>query len=985
MTEKKENCSNESCQCSNGPEASEEKFWQDIHNKELDPELTKGEFREGEFDSFSVVKNRRDFLKIMGFSFTMLPMAACTKSTVRKAVPYLEKNDVIIPGVANWYATTYGGVPLLVKTREGRPIKVEGNDKSKWFAGGADAICQASILSLYDSYRLKNPLKDANIINWATFDKNFLDSLQEIKKQNKKIAIITNEIQSPTTMTLLEDFKNSFGQVEHIAYSPGLHSPVSKSFENDNTELLFDFSKAKYVLSLNSDFLGVDKNTVSYSRQYSRAKSLENGNIPLKHVQVESILTLTGSNADDRYPLNRDEIKSLLLLILNHLGGEDSKISASLEVTKLARKISDDLQKYKNQSFIISDFTDLQFQKIVNKINYMIGAFSNTAKLTTSKYFKFSDDSKFESLIDSLLTAKNEYGALIFIDVNPVYSYRDTERLTEALSRVHPKFAFVQSEDETSVLCEFNIPIHHNFESWDDNLYGLNELSITQAVIQPLFKTRQWQDVLLKAMGRTESFDDYMKVSWEKKFFLKQSNFLTFGNFWADSVHNGLVEINTLTSELKFVAGNVQESVTALVKSINADKDANHYDLNLYEKIGIRDGRHANNPWLQELPDPITKVTWDNYVLIAPQIAKKLSIVTGEMLEITVGKKSIVLPALVQPGVASHTIGIAIGYGRTVAGKVGKDLGKNANIFKELNQGIQTGLVKNASLKKTGRTYELALTQTHHSLEGRDIIRETTFGSFSKNPKAGNENKTHIVTMWGKDKPQGHQWAMAIDLNKCNGCSACVVSCNAENNVPVVGRQEVLNRREMHWMRIDRYYKGNEDTPTVSHQPMTCHHCENAPCESVCPVLATVHSSEGLNQQVYNRCVGTRYCANNCPYKVRRFNWFDYPHADPNENMVLNPDVAVRSRGVMEKCSLCIQRIQEAKLEAKKEGRELRDGEIKLACQQSCPSEAIVFGDMSDPKSKISSIINDPRNFTVLEELNIKPRLSYLTKVRNRE
>lgn len=985
MSDKKENCSKENCQCSENLEITEEKFWQDIHNKELDPELTKGEFKEGEFDSFSIIKNRRDFLKIMGFSFTMLPMAACTKSTVRKAIPYLEKNDVIIPGLANWYATTYAGVPLLVKTREGRPIKVEGNDKSIWFSGGADAVCQASILSLYDSYRLKNPLKDANIINWETLDKDLLEALQTAKKQNKKIALITNEIQSPSTMALLEEFKNTFGAVEHIAYSGGLSSPVSKSFDSDNTDVLFDFNKAKYVLSFNSDFLGVDKNAVAYSRQYAKAKNLENGNIPLKHVQVESLLTLAGSNADERYPLNQDEIKALLLLILGNLGGEDAKVSASLEVTKLSKKISADLQKFKNQSFVISNFTDLHFQKIVNKINFLIGAFSNTAMLVTSKYFKFSDDAKFELLIDSLLSSKNEYGALLFIDVNPVYSYRETERLTEALSRIHPKFSFVQSEDETSVLCEYNIPIHHNFESWDDNLFGRNELSVTQAVIQPLFKTRQWQDILLKTIGRSETFDGFMKLNWEKKFFQGQSKALTFNQFWIDSVHNGVVEASDLKSEVKFTAGNIQENVNALLKSINITNDESHFDLNLYEKIAIRDGRHANNPWLQELPDPITKVTWDNYISISPKIGKKLNISTGEMLEVSVGKKSLVLPALVQPGVASQTIGIAIGYGRTVAGKVGKDLGKNANVFKFFKDGAHSGAGSKVTIKKTGKTYELALTQTHHSLEGRDIIRETTFGAFAKNPKSGNENKTHIVTMWGKDKPQGHQWAMAIDLNKCNGCSACVVSCNAENNVPVVGRQEVLNRREMHWMRIDRYYKGHEDTPTVSHQPMTCHHCENAPCESVCPVLATVHSSEGINAQVYNRCVGTRYCANNCPYKVRRFNWFDYPHTDPNENMVLNPDVTVRSRGVMEKCSLCIQRIQEVKLEAKKEGREIRDGEIKLACQQSCPSEAIVFGDMSDPKSKISSILNDPRNFTVLEELNIKPRLSYLTKVRNRE
>jgi molybdopterin-containing oxidoreductase family iron-sulfur binding subunit len=320
-----------------------------------------------------------------------------------------------------------------------------------------------------------------------------------------------------------------------------------------------------------------------------------------------------------------------------------------------------------------------------------------------------------------------------------------------------------------------------------------------------------------------------------------------------------------------------------------------------------------------------------------------------------------------------------------VAGKAALNVGKNVFPFASLGTNGLSWSRANVSLSKTGRKYQLALTQTHHSIEGRDLIRETTLDKFVKNPKAGNEKKTHLMTMWSEEKKTGHQWAMAIDLNKCNGCSACVVSCNAENNVPVVGREEVLQRREMHWMRIDRYYKGEEANPSVAFQPMTCHHCDNAPCETVCPVLATVHSSDGMNQQVYNRCVGTRYCANNCPYKVRRFNWFDYPHADPNENMVLNPDVTVRSRGVMEKCSLCIQRVQEAKLQAKKEGREVRDGEIKLACQQSCSSDAIIFGDLNDPDSKISKMVKDSRNFTVLEELNVKPRLSYLTKVKNKD
>jgi molybdopterin-containing oxidoreductase family iron-sulfur binding subunit len=979
MTIKKEDCGNESCHCSS---QKEETFWQDIHQKEFEPGELKHEFVEGEFDSFSVVKNRRNFLKVMGFSFTLLPMASCSKGTVMKAVPFLEKNDVIVPGVATWFATTHDGVPLLVKTREGRPIKVEGNDKSKWTFGGASAISQASILSLYDSYRIKGPLKDGQSTSWEVLEKDLIDVLNSCKKEGKKIAIISDEIRSPSSASLLDDFAKGFGLVEHIVYSAKSKSLIPTSLDVPESDFYYSISDADYVLSFEADFLGTDPQSVAYSRQYAEKKNLKDGRTPLKHVQVESLMSLTGSNADDRYPLDPGDIKTLLLLILSKIGGNVAQVTANAKLTSYADKISKDLLSHKSKSIVLCDSSNLDFQIIVNQMNVLLGNFGKTVRAYKSEYFKLASEDKFEQLLDSLLGAKFEYGAVLFLDVNPVHSYRDSERIKEALGKVHPKFSFTFGEDETSTLCEYVAPIHHVYESWNDTIVGPSELSVTQAVISPLYSTKQIQDVLLKTLGRTESFAEYMKDFWGKKFFSTQKQFLTVERFWTQTVHDGVIELPGLMTEIQVKERNISRNVDSLIKSI---EPSGQYHLVLYEKVGIKDGKYINNPWLQEMPDPITKATWDNYLLVSPHIATKNSLVTGMMVELIVKGKFLVLPVLVQPGLAKNVMGVAVGYGRTVTGKVGKDVGKNAYPLATYANGVTSWVINNAVIQKTGATYEIALTQTHHSLEGRDIVRETTFGAYKQNPKAGNEHKTHLVSMWGKDPDKGHQWAMAIDLNKCNGCSACVVSCNAENNVPVVGRQEVLNRREMHWMRIDRYYKGPEDWPSVTFQPMTCQHCENAPCESVCPVLATVHSSDGMNQQVYNRCVGTRYCANNCPYKVRRFNWFDYPHTDPNENMVLNPDVAVRSRGVMEKCSMCIQRVQESKLNAKKEGRELRDGEIKLACQQSCSSNAIVFGDMNDPKSEISRVLKDQRNFTVLEELNVKPRLSYLTKVRNKE
>ena len=962
-------------------EVLEENYWQDVHQKVLDPAINKDEFKEGEFDSFSVVKNRRDFLKIMGFSFTMLPIAACTKGTVRKAIPFLEKSDMVTPGVASWYATTYDGVPLLLKTREGRPIKVEGNDRSIWALGGATAVSQASILSLYDSYRIKTPTNDGNAITWNSFMQDFKSTILKAKAEKKKVVIVTDELRSPSTVALIEDFSKQFGNIEHIVYSTSPESIMSRSFD-EIVDVDYDISKAGYVLGFGADFLGADRNSVHNSKQYAQRRDVETKQSPFKHVQIESLLSLTGSNADERYSLDFDEMKSFLLLLLSKISGESINVQFSREIEMITNKVYKELLSHKEDALVINGLSDIHIQKIVNRINYFLGNAGNTINLYKNNHYRSATPEKFEELVNSLAKKKTDVDAIILVDVNPYYNYYDQSRLEEAFGRVPTKFCFAFAEDETSSKCQYVAPLSHAYESWNDTVISSSEISVNQPVINQLYDSRQFQDVLLNAIGKPEDFHLYMKEVWKKNFWNDKTLFLTFESFWMKSVQDGVFKYSNGISLYKPKNSSTTQDVELLLKSM---KKGEHLNLVLYEKGAMRDGRHANNPWLQELPDPITKVTWDNYVLISPAIAKKQNIVTGDMVEIKLSEKLLVIPALVQPGLAERTIGVALGYGRTVCGKVGLNLGKNAYPLMSYQNNTYERYLENPILRKIGKTYDLAMTQTHHSIEGRDLYRETTLKDFTRNPKSGNEKKNHLVTMWSEQKSKDHQWAMAIDLNKCNGCSACVVSCNAENNVPVVGREEVLNRREMHWMRIDRYYKGSDENPTVAHQPMTCHHCENAPCESVCPVLATVHSSDGLNQQVYNRCVGTRYCANNCPYKVRRFNWFDYPHTDPNERMVLNPDVTVRSRGVMEKCSLCIQRIQEAKLVAKKEGRELKDGEIKLACQQSCSSDAIVFGDLMDPNSKISQMVKDPRNFTVLEELNIKPRLSYLTKIRNKD
>lgn len=954
-------------------------YWQDIHQKVLDPKINKDEFKEGEFDSFSVVKNRRDFLKIMGFSFTMLPMAACTKGVVRKAIPYLEKNDKVIPGVANWYATTHDGIPVLLKTREGRPIKVEGNEKSLYMMGGANAIAQASILSLYDSYRLKSPTKDGNPIKWEIFEQNFKTMLEKARSENKNITLITDIIKSPSTLALIADLKKEFPNLEHIAYSPSAHSLINRSFREE-VHVEYDLSQCDYVLGVGSDFLGIGSDSIHLSKQYAQRKEQSLNAKPFKHVQLESLMTMTGSNADERYPLNTDELKALMLLIYSKLSSKVVNVKSSKDLDTLAVKLVKELQASRGRSVVINDVSDMQLQKVVNEINNLLANFQATIKVSKNPYIKYDAPEKFEALVDALAGKKTDVDVLIMVDVNPYYNYYDTNKLTEAFGRVPQKVAFTFSEDETSQNCQYVAPLAHQYEMWNDTVISGTELAVTQPVIVSINDSKPFQEIILRMLGKDAAFDLYMKEVWKTHFYPGLTAG-TLDHFWMTAVQDGVLAYKNSGTTIS-----PDEDLDKVIKALSEkiDLETSLY-LALYEKVAIGDGRYANNPWLQELPDPVTKVTWDNYALIATNVAKQYQLTTGDMIEIKSGNRSVVLPCLVQPGLAKNTIGMAVGYGRTVAGKVAARLGKNVYPFAQMNGASVNWNIKGVTFSKTLKRYELAMTQTHHSIEGRDIYRETTLDKYINNPKSGNKSNVHLISMWGEHKKTGPQWAMAIDLNKCNGCSACVVSCNAENNVPVVGREEVLNRREMHWMRIDRYYKGEEENPSVAFQPMTCHHCDNAPCETVCPVLATVHSSDGMNQQVYNRCVGTRYCANNCPYKVRRFNWFDYPHQDQNERMVLNPDVTVRSRGVMEKCSLCIQRIQEAKLQAKKEGRPLKDGEIKLACQQSCPSDAIVFGDLMDPNSKISQMIKDPRNFTVLEELNVKPRLSYLTKVKNKD
>ncbi len=971
--EKNDNCGT-SCGCGSQTEG----YWQDVENKVLDPQAVSKEFQDGEFDSFSVEKSRRSFLKIMGFSVTALPLTGCIKIPVKKAIPYLHKNDTVIPGVANWYASTFKGVPLLVKTRESRPIKIEGNDKSMTTMGGVGSQQQASVLSLYDSNRLNGPTISGAEVEWAEFDQKLKEDLKAAKESGKEVLIITPSISSPSEITLIKEFTKAYG-AKHIAFDGTSDYSQVKANEisfNAKAKNSYDFTKANVIVSFGADFLGTWGNSSTNTKQYVSRRDPSSSEGMSRHIQIEPVMSLTGSNADYRHTKSLKDSRDIILGVLKSLTGEGPGNTSNNDIVS---GIVKELKANKGKSLVISNDSDINVQVVINKINQAVGNYNSTISVMKSDYKICADDMAFEQAVNSM--NDGNVAAALFVDVNPAYSFHNSKKFESAVKKVSTVVSFALSNDETSVLAKYNATANHTFETWSDSLVSDSELSFTQPVIQPLFGSRMYTETLMSLMGKSGSFHDYMKSFWSKDFYPKSSGFATATDFWNKSLHDGVVSLDGLSKAASISSMNA----SSYAKKVASIEYSSGLNIVTYQKTAIMDGDMANNPWLQELPDPITKATWDNYVMVSPMYAKENSIKTGDVVTLKSKDHSVTLPAIVQPGTEKNTVAVAVGYGRKVAGKVARNLGENAFAFYTYNRGATQTADSFGTLAKTGKFKGLAQTQTHHSMEGRDIVRETTFADYSKNPKAGNEKKAKLVNIYPPDhKKDGHQWAMAIDLTKCTGCSSCIISCNAENNVSVVGRQEVANRREMHWLRIDRYYKGDENQPEVMHMPMLCQHCENAPCENVCPVMATVHSSDGINQQVYNRCVGTRYCANNCPYKVRRFNWFNYDRSDKLANMVLNPDVSTRTRGIMEKCSMCIQRIQEGKLQAKRERRDLKDGDIKLACQQSCPGDGIVFGDMNDKDSKIAAFLGSDRNYTVLEELNVRPRVSYLTKVRNK-
>ncbi len=964
--------------------------------------------------------DRRSFLKLAGFAFAGAVVSGCQPSRMDKAIPYLIKPEEITPGLAYWYASTCDGCSagcgMLVKNRDGRPIKLEGNPEHPFSRGGLCAIGQASVLSLYDSHRLKNPTKVGKESSWNIVDKEIAGKLSVIKNNNGAVRFLSGTITSPTTRKMINHFLSGFSDAKLVEYDALSVSAILDAHKHTHGLRVlprYHFEHADVIVSFDADFLGTWISPVEFTSAYKSNRNLAGAPPKMSyHVQFESRMSLTGANADTRFSISQNDIALVLAHLASNIAkraGADTIFTTLPELPVNEKQFSNLVGKLWNargQSLIVCGVNNLELQILTNYINHLLGNYGKTIDIAQPSYQAQGIDSDLIELMQEIESGK--VAALFIHGVNPVYDLPDGNKLAEDIKRISLVVSFADRTDETSSNAHYICPPHHFLESWNDAEAVAGVVSLTQPTIPALGNTRPLMESLSSWMNAPKSVYEIIQEEWKQTYFTKQKSITTFQTFWDKAVQDGFIKYDAArTSVHQFINNSLD-----ILRGSNAFQNnfADTITLVLYPKTALRDGRHAHNPWLQELPDPVSKVTWDNYVAIAPDAADKLGITEGDVVRITAQNFSIELPAYIQIGQNENTIAIALGYGRMGTdrfAKIGPQwlesklttdglVGKNAAPFLSTQHGLLTYTVNNIRIEKTGRQHPLASTQIHHRLEvpknvsssgaeKKEIVQQTTFTAYGKDPSSGSFPKEKIDDMWTPFQYAGHRWGMVIDSNACTGCAACVIGCQAENNIPTVGRDEVIRNREMHWLRIDRYYEGEGDEITVSHQPMMCQHCAHAPCETVCPVLATVHSEEGLNQQIYNRCVGTRYCSNNCPYKVRHFNWFDYPHEDHLQNMVLNPDVTVRSRGVMEKCSLCVQRIQEAKIIAKSQGIEMKDGDIKTACEQSCPSQAIIFGDMNDPKSRLSQKMKDPRFYNVLYEIGVRPNVGYMTIVRNRD
>lgn len=1055
--------------------------WVGVADRTNDPALheqTNSEFFElpiaeslaKEESSTDLKANRRDFLKYVGFGLGAATIAASCDTPVRRAIPYVVKPDAIVPGVATYYASTFvqGGdyCPVLVKTREGRPIKIEGNSLSPITNGGTSARAQASVLSLYDTYRLKNAGKvvDGKIeeMSWADLDK----AVKGAINSGSNIRVVTNTLMSPTAKKAIAEFAAKYPNTKVVTYDP-----VSSSAMLDANMDCFGqrvvpnyrFDEADVIVSFGADFLGTWISPVEYASQYASKRKIEDtANAKMsRHIQVEAGMSLTGSNADNRILIKPSQQGASIAALYNEIasstGGQSvnaPKLDAA--IAGKIKKAAADLLNAKGASLVVSGSNNVGEQTLINAINSMLGNVGKTVRFDAVSYQRQGKDQDIQGLISEMNGGGVD--AVFVYQANPAFDLPNSDKFAEAYAKVGTRVAMGEKMTETVAISTHSAPTNHFLESWSDVEAKKGHYTLVQPTISPIFKTRQMSESLL-VWADSPNYDasaeqpchDYLKKHWQEAIFPQQSTYASFQTFWDSALHDGVFNNAPAATEVGF-SGDVSAAAGKINKPSSSE-----LEIEFTESVNIGNGYYADNPWLQEMPDPITRCVWGNYLTVPISfdgvnkfngfkgIGKRNLKGKGDIVEVEVGGVSKQVVATPSFGQTNNTVSLGLGYGREVVGKTGENVGQNVYPWCDIDaNGNTMYYAANANVSDiVAEEEEFACVQYHHtmgitgmdtevnevvnvdekalgykgyqgSLTERSIIRQghvDNIEQFTADLKHEREHhqKLNSHTLYPYQEYNrdvyslGHHWGMYVDLNACVGCGACTVACMSENNVPVVGKREVHRHHEMTWLRIDRYFYGDAENPNVVYQPMMCQHCDNAPCENVCPVAATNHSSEGINQMAYNRCIGTRYCANNCPYKVRRFNWLDYTTADlfpgnqPTVNgeevpfgadnltrMVLNPDVTVRSRGVIEKCSFCVQRIQEAKLTAKREQRKLQDGDVKTACQTSCPTGAIVFGDMNDKTSRISQKLRSPLAYRALEEVNVQSSVTYSAKINNR-
>lgn len=1010
----------------------------------------------------SVGGNRRDFLKFLGFGLGAATVAAGCDIPVKRAIPYVVKPDQIVPGVATYYASTFvnGGdyCPILVKTREGRPIKIEGNSMSPITEGGTSARAQASVLSLYDVNRYTMPKTGADgdftDASWSAVDKKVKEALSTAKG----VRIVTNTVLSPTAKKAMNAFADKYN-AEIVTYDPVSSSAILDANEQtfgDRVIPDYKFDKADVIVSFGADFLGTWISPIEYATGWVKNRRVTNIDKPnlSRHIQVESGMSLTGSNADNRILVKPSEQGAAIAYLASKIAGGVTAPSINAEARMALDKTANELKAAQGRSLVVSNSNNVAEQILVNAINNALGNYGSTISFDHASLQRQGSDAAIAKFAKDV--ASGSVDVVIVNGANPLYDTPMASGLATAMAKVGTRIYMGTSPNETAMACNIIAPVHHPLESWGDVEAKRGMYSIVQPTIKNLFDTRQaeesllvWADSADLDVKSDQPYFEYVKKNWRETLFAQQSNFSSFNSFWDGILHDGI--FNTAVSSVSTAfTGSASAASSSISKPANTE-----LEVAFQESVALGNGQYASNPWLQEMPDPVTRTSWGNYLAVPVDFDGVSSMVglngleDGDLATLTVGDQVYTVPVIQQFGQMPGTVTIHLGQGRTVAGNTGSGIGVDVNGAIKVVNGAPQYYRTDASLSRTvGKEDHYSSVQYHHTmgveaeekstgevinadeaalvffdyfsgvkgfqgaLTDRSIIYNTTVANLGddlkqlkKKRKAAQKlNSEQIYGGHDDLYEMGHHWGMHVDLNACIGCGACTVACMSENNVPVVGKREVSRHHEMTWLRIDRYYYGNIKNPSVVYQPMMCQHCDNAPCENVCPVNATNHSSEGLNQMTYNRCIGTRYCANNCPYKVRRFNWLDYTTADlfpgnqPTVNgeeipfgadnltrMVLNPDVTVRSRGVIEKCSFCVQRIQEGKLTSKVEKRALRDSDVRTACQTSCPTGAITFGDMNNKKGELSKKLESPLNYIALEEINVRSSVTYTMKVNNKD